>query len=250
MGTIRKSLRRSVATILRAAFSATIARAGAADDRIAALQAKFRCPIFKYLEAIHNYPTPERTDNRFLIIMIAHRVDERYYAQCAYDSGDARMICEIDSPFFNPSMKKYFRGDKLKLVKALGYRLHRKMQLLSISRCQDAGGTLRDRRAAHRNDRTCLRHASRRGTLVQSAFAFSGISAYRAVAGNLRTADQLTLGDHPHHRAAHAGGERAGQDRAQAEADDVTLALRCHRRHAADHDAGAAEIGETAHRIG
>jgi hypothetical protein len=126
MGTIRKSLRRSVATILLAAFSATIARAGAADDRIAALQAKFRCPIFKYLEAIHDYPTPERTDNRFLIIMIAHRVDERYYAQCAYDSGDARMICEIDSPFFNPSMKKYFRGDKLKLVKALGYRLHRK----------------------------------------------------------------------------------------------------------------------------
>ncbi len=115
-----------MATILLAAFGATIARAGATDDRIAALQAKFRCPIFNYLEAIHNYPTPERIDNRFLIIMIAHRVDERYYAQCAFDSGDARMICELDSPFFNPSMKKYFRGDKLKLVKALGYRLHRK----------------------------------------------------------------------------------------------------------------------------
>jgi len=126
MGTNRKILRRSVATVLLLAVGASSARADAIDDRVAALQAKFRCPIFKYLEAIHNYPTPKRTDNRFLIIMIAHRVDERYYAQCAYDSMDARMLCELDSPFFNPSVKKYFRGDKLKLVKSLGYRLHQK----------------------------------------------------------------------------------------------------------------------------
>jgi len=126
MGTIRKPLRRSVTAVVLLAISAASARADATEDRIATLQAKFRCPIFKYLEAIHNYPTPERTDNRFLIITIAHRVDERYYAQCAYDSMDARMLCELDSPFFNPSMKKYFRGDKLKLVKSLGYRQHRK----------------------------------------------------------------------------------------------------------------------------
>jgi hypothetical protein len=35
------------------------------------------------------------------------------------------MLCELDSPFFNP-VKKYFRGDKLKLVKSLGYKPRRK----------------------------------------------------------------------------------------------------------------------------
>lgn len=39
---------------------------------------------------------------------------------------DTRLLCELDSPFFNPAMKKYFRGNKLKLVKSLGYKLHRK----------------------------------------------------------------------------------------------------------------------------
>jgi hypothetical protein len=126
MGTIRKSLRRSVAAVLLVALSAANARADATEDRIAALQTKFRCPIFNYLNAIHAVPTYARTDNRYLIIAIAQRGDERYYAQCAFDNLDTRMICELDSPFFNPTMKKYFRGNKLKLVKALGYRLHRK----------------------------------------------------------------------------------------------------------------------------
>jgi hypothetical protein len=36
------------------------------------------------------------------------------------------MLCELDSPPSNPVMKKYFRNNKLKLVKSLGYRLHRK----------------------------------------------------------------------------------------------------------------------------
>jgi hypothetical protein len=126
MGRIRKLLRRSVATVLLVALGAVSARADATEDRIAALQAKFRCPIFNYLNAIHAVPTYARTDNRYLIIIIEHRGDERYYAQCAFDNLDTRMICELDSPFFNPTMKKYFRGDKLKLIKALGYRLHRK----------------------------------------------------------------------------------------------------------------------------
>jgi hypothetical protein len=126
MGSIRKFLRQSVATALLVTLGAVSARADATDDRIAALQAKFRCPIFDYLQAIHKYPTPERMDNRFLIVTIGHRADERYYAQCAFDSMDARMLCELDSPFFNSSMKKYFRGEKLKLVKALGYKIHRK----------------------------------------------------------------------------------------------------------------------------
>jgi hypothetical protein len=138
MGTIRKLLKRLVTAVLLVAFSAANAHADAIEDRIAALQSKFRCPIFKYLEAIHNYPTPERTDNRFLIITIAHRVDERYYAQCAYDDMDARMLCELDSPFFNPSMKKYFRGDKLALVKSLGYRLHRKNNYYQVRDAQTA----------------------------------------------------------------------------------------------------------------
>jgi hypothetical protein len=126
MGTIRQFFNRCVATVLLVAFGAATANADTTDDRIAALQAKFRCPIFDYLQAIHKYPTPQRTDNRFLIIAIEHRGDERYYAQCAFDSVDTRMLCELDSAFFNPAMKKYFRGNKLKLVKSLGYKLHRK----------------------------------------------------------------------------------------------------------------------------
>ncbi len=125
MGTIRKALKRSVAALLLVAFGATAACADATEDRIAALQAKFRCPIFDYLQAIRKYPTPERMDNRFLIITIEHRGDQRYYAQCAFDSMDTRMLCELDSPFFNPPMKRYFRSAKLKLVKALGYYSHK-----------------------------------------------------------------------------------------------------------------------------
>ncbi|HEY3917712.1 MAG TPA: hypothetical protein VGL83_07955 [Stellaceae bacterium] len=123
IGTI---LKRIGAGVMLMAFASSLAHADANDDRIAALQAKYRCPIFNYLNAIHAVPTYARTDNRYLIITIEHRGDERYYAQCAFDNLDTRMICELDSPFFNPVIKKYFRGDRLKLVKSLGYRLHRK----------------------------------------------------------------------------------------------------------------------------
>lgn len=126
MGTIRKALRQLVAAVLLLAIGAASVRADATEDRIAELQEKYRCPIFDYLQAIHKYPTPQRTDNRFLIVTIEHRGDQRYYAQCAFDSMDTRMLCELDSPAFNPVMKKYFRGNKLKLVKALGYRVHKK----------------------------------------------------------------------------------------------------------------------------
>ncbi len=109
MGTIRQFLNRCVATVLLIALGAAVARADATEDRIAALQAKFRCQIFDYLEAVHKYPTPERMDNRFLIITIEHRGDQRYYAQCAFDKMDTRMLCELDLPFFNPPMKPFFR---------------------------------------------------------------------------------------------------------------------------------------------
>jgi hypothetical protein len=75
-------------------------RTDATEDRIAERQAKYRCPIFDYLQAIHKYPTPQRLDNRFLIITIGHRDDQRYCAQCAFDSMDTRMLCELDSPVF------------------------------------------------------------------------------------------------------------------------------------------------------
>jgi hypothetical protein len=126
MGTIRKDLQRAVTAALLLAIGVVSARAGTREDRIAELQAKFRCPIFDYLQAFHKYPTPQRMDNRFLIVTIAHREDQRYYAQCAFDSMDTRMLCELDSPASNPTMKKYFRGEKLKLVKALGYRVDKK----------------------------------------------------------------------------------------------------------------------------
>lgn len=74
MGTIRRFLNRWVAAVLLIAFSAATARADATDDRIAALQAKFRCPIFDYLQAVHKYPTPQRMDNRFLIVTVEHLV--------------------------------------------------------------------------------------------------------------------------------------------------------------------------------
>lgn len=107
--------------LLIGAFFASPAFADATLDRIAALQERYRCPIFAYLAAIHKTPTPQRRDNRFLIIAINHRIDERYYAQCAFDDLDRKMICEVSSPFFNPELQPYFKGARLKRVTALGY---------------------------------------------------------------------------------------------------------------------------------
>ena len=95
-------------------------------DRIAALLDLYRCPVFAYLVAIHKTPTITRLDNRFLIVEIGHRIDHRYYAQCAFDDLDRKMICEVSSPVFNPELRPYFKGARLKRVKALGYRARRK----------------------------------------------------------------------------------------------------------------------------
>ncbi len=91
------------------------------DDRITALQERYRCPIFAYLAAIHQTPTPLRLDNRFLIVTIDHRIDQRFYAQCAFDDLDRKMLCEVSSPFFNPDLQPYFTGTRLEQVQALGY---------------------------------------------------------------------------------------------------------------------------------
>lgn len=120
-------LQRAVATVLLVSAAAGVANANADDDRIAALQAKYRCPIFDYLEAIHKYPTPQRTNNRYLIVTIDHRIDQRYYAQCAFEKLDRRMICEVSSPSFNPEFKStYFAKARLPTIRALGYHARRK----------------------------------------------------------------------------------------------------------------------------
>jgi hypothetical protein len=101
------------------------------SDRIAALLERYRCPVFAYLLAIHKTPTVLRLDNRFLILEIAHRIDHGYYAQCAFDDLDRKMICEVSSPAFHPDLKPYFEGANLKRVKALGYQARRRTTIFS-----------------------------------------------------------------------------------------------------------------------
>jgi hypothetical protein len=114
---------RILATALSMAMFVSSVSAASTDDRLKKLHDLYQCPIFAYLVAIHR--TPLNDDNRYLIVTIEHRIDDRFYAQCAFESQDRRMHCEVSSPFFNPVMKPYFKGDRLKLIKALGYRSRR-----------------------------------------------------------------------------------------------------------------------------
>src|SRR5438128_11235981 len=50
-------------------------------------------------------------------------------------------------------------------------------------------------------------------------------------------------------RSRETGGQRSRDDRFQAESDHFGTAFRAHGAQAADHDAEAAEVGETAQRI-
>lgn len=126
------------------------ARADSADDRLKKLHELYQCPIFAYLVAIRHVPTPTRLDNRFLIVTIDHRVDQRFYAQCAFENLDRTLHCEISSPYFNEVMRPYFRGDRLEQVKALGYRARRKDNYFqkrdarSLAALYDAAGLLID----------------------------------------------------------------------------------------------------------
>ena len=62
--------------------------------------------------------------------------------------------------------------------------------------------------------------------------------------------DNGSAGQQPDDRAAHAGGQRAGQDRAHAQRDHLLPPFGHHHAQAADYDAQAAEIREPAQRIG
>jgi hypothetical protein len=115
---------RILATAPSIAMSISSASAASTDDRLKKLHELYQCPVFAYLVAIHR--TPLNYDNRYLIVTIEHRIDERFYAQCAFENQDRRMHCEISSPFFNAVMKPYFKGDRLTLIKALGYRSRHK----------------------------------------------------------------------------------------------------------------------------
>jgi hypothetical protein len=120
MGTINKALRRSVATLLLVAFGAASASADATSDRIAALQAKFRCPIFEYLTAIHRATHKDKEQNRFLIAEITPG-NHQYFVQCALFDMDQKLRCEAASDFYDESLKGYFTADRLKALGALGY---------------------------------------------------------------------------------------------------------------------------------
>src|SRR5690242_2709140 len=106
MATIPKFLRRCVATALLVAFGAASVNADATDDRIAALQAKFRCPIFEYLVTIHS--TSTKLKDRYLVVEI--RTKKRHYAQCVFYSKAQKMHCEAESPFyFSKKIERRFR---------------------------------------------------------------------------------------------------------------------------------------------
>lgn len=97
----------------------TSARADSNDERLRRLHDLYQCPIFSYLMAIHHAAI--NLQNRYLVLVIDHRVDERFYAQCAFEKQDRRMHCEVSSPHFN-DVTQYFRGEHLAIVKSLGYR--------------------------------------------------------------------------------------------------------------------------------
>lgn len=120
METIPKLLLRSVAAAVFVAFAAASARADADEDRIAALQAKFRCPIFEYLSAIHRRAHKEKEQNRFLVAEIAAS-DPNYFVQCAFFDMDRQLHCEAASAYYDPRLKDYFTADRLKELGALGY---------------------------------------------------------------------------------------------------------------------------------
>ena len=117
MGTIRKFLRRSVAAVLLVAFGAASASADATEDRIAALQVQFRCPIFEYLVALHD--TSTKLKDRYLVVEI--QTKERHFAQCIFYSKDRKMHCEAESPFYDAELATYFTPERLAVLKSLGY---------------------------------------------------------------------------------------------------------------------------------
>jgi len=117
MGTIRAFLNRCVATVLLITFGATTANADATEDRIAALQAKFRCPIFEYLVALHD--TSPKLKDRYLVAEI--NTKERYFTQCIFYNKDRKMHCEAESPYYDRSVSSYFTPERLAILKSLGY---------------------------------------------------------------------------------------------------------------------------------
>lgn len=110
-------LKRLGAGVMLAAVASGLARADADDDRIAALQAKYRCPIFEYLVAIHHAPLDKK--HRFLTVEIAN--PNAHFTQCIFYNRDRKMHCEAESPFYQPELASYFTPARLALLKSLGY---------------------------------------------------------------------------------------------------------------------------------
>lgn len=120
MGRFCTSLTRSIAAILLVFITSTSARADADSDRIAALQAKFRCPIFEYLTAIHRTAHKEAEQNRYLIAEIVPG-DHDYFVQCAFFDKDHKIHCEAASAYYDDKLKTYFTSERLSALGSLGY---------------------------------------------------------------------------------------------------------------------------------
>lgn len=114
---LRPFIKRSIAAAA-IAFSVAIASANADDARIAALQTKFRCPIFEYLSAIH--AARLKLKHRFLIAEIANP-KAAYFTQCIFYGRDRKVHCEAESPFYNSDLIAYFTPERLAVLKSLGY---------------------------------------------------------------------------------------------------------------------------------
>jgi hypothetical protein len=120
MKVIRRYLNRCVATVLLVAFGATTVSADATNERIAALQAKFRCPIFEYLSAIHRTAHKDKEQNRFLITEITPG-DHSRYVQCAFFDMDHSLHCEAASAYYDKKLNGYFTAERLKILGTFGY---------------------------------------------------------------------------------------------------------------------------------
>jgi hypothetical protein len=118
--TIRTLWKLSAAAVLLLAVGTTNTFADSTEDRIAMLQAKFRCPIFEYLSAIHRTAHKDKEQNRFVIAEIKPG-DAIYFVQCAFFDMDHKLHCEAASDYYDKRLKGYFTPERLKALGALGY---------------------------------------------------------------------------------------------------------------------------------
>lgn len=119
MSGIFDALVRPAMLIASISVFATTALADETEDRVARLQALYRCPIFSYLVEIRRAPVDDEQD-RFLIVQITPD-DSPYYVQCAFFDHERQLHCEAASPYYDGRLKGYVTRDKLATLARLGF---------------------------------------------------------------------------------------------------------------------------------